>query len=106
MLTNQDQWTSKRTLALLRTSFVNTKAGSATLEALRSDDAEAALNSEALLSLKDELEQSLVIFKRSHSQAIKILYQRLPAHTGTPAPHENGGDDEGPNDNLFRIYYL
>ncbi|KAL8290329.1 hypothetical protein RQP46_002587 [Phenoliferia psychrophenolica] len=102
----QLSWTSKRTLALLRTSFVNTKAGSATLEALRSDDAEAALSSDALLSLKDELEQSLVIFKRSHSQAIKILYQRLPAHAGTPAPHESGPDDDGPNDNLFRIYYF
>ncbi|KAK4700985.1 hypothetical protein P7C70_g5252, partial [Phenoliferia sp. Uapishka_3] len=101
----QLSWTSKRTLALLRTSFVNTKAGSATLAALQSsDDLEAALSSDALLALKDELEQSLTIFKRSHSQAIKILYQRLP---GSLNPSGGAaGEEEGPNDNLFRIYYF
>ncbi|KAM0753945.1 hypothetical protein T439DRAFT_378053 [Meredithblackwellia eburnea MCA 4105] len=101
-------WTSKRSLALLRTSFVNTKAGAGTLAALKSaDDPEAALDSDRLISLKDELEQSLLLFKRSHSQAIKILYQRLPANVGAKDPfRDEDPEDEGPNDNLFRIYYF
>lgn len=84
------------TLGLLRTSFADAKpmAGAVTLEELR--------------IARVELEERLALFKRAQSDAIVFLYQRLPARkTLSGATNTEGDDaDEGPNDNLFRIYYL
>ncbi|GAA5842723.1 hypothetical protein JCM11251_002333 [Rhodosporidiobolus azoricus] len=105
--------TSISILHLLRTSFVRSKAGAATRQAIRKDDPEAALlPSENLISLKQELETSLAVFKREHSRAIKILYRSLPAQTIyggdglDPFADEASGQEAGPNDNLFRIYHF
>ncbi|KDE08074.1 hypothetical protein MVLG_01774 [Microbotryum lychnidis-dioicae p1A1 Lamole] len=113
-------------LSLLRTSFVQTKAGSATRKAIRSDDPETGahlLSADDLLALKQELDSSLVLFKREHSRAIKILYRSLPAQTiygpgelqkqqdeETPFTRESLGEpendgEEGPNESLFRVYH-
>lgn len=117
---------SRSALSLLRTSFVRTKAGSATREAIRSDDPEAGahlLSADDLLALKQELDSSLIIFKREHSRAIKILYRSLPAQTiygpgelqkqqdeETPLTRERvrgtmKQEEEGPNESLFRVYH-
>ncbi|GAA5896763.1 hypothetical protein JCM6882_005029 [Rhodosporidiobolus microsporus] len=113
--------TSVSILQLLRTSFVRTKAGSATRRALSDDDPEAALlPAEGLISLKQELEGVLALFKREHSRAVKILYRSLPAQTiyggdaldstadpfANPSNAEQQQQDSGPNDNLFRIYHF
>ncbi|GAA5920193.1 hypothetical protein JCM1841_006641 [Sporobolomyces salmonicolor] len=113
--------TSKEVLALLRTSFVQTKAGSPTRKALQhGDDLEAdALPAESLLRLRSELEQSLLMFKREHSRAVKILYRSLPSQTiygvddldfVDPFADFNRrtktASGEGPNENLFRIYHF
>ncbi|CEQ42719.1 SPOSA6832_04576, partial [Sporobolomyces salmonicolor] len=115
------QHTSKEVLALLRTSFVQTKAGSPTRKALQhGDDLEAdALPAESLLRLRSELEQSLLMFKREHSRAVKILYRSLPSQTiygvddldfVDPFADFNRrtktASGEGPNENLFRIYHF
>ncbi|SCZ97721.1 BZ3500_MvSof-1268-A1-R1_Chr4-3g07406 [Microbotryum saponariae] len=117
---------SRSALSLLRTSFVQTKAGSATREAIRSDDPETGahlLSADDLLALKQELDSSLVLFEREHSRAIKILYRSLPAQTiygpgelqkqqdeETPFIRERVGgpendEEEGPNESLFRVYH-
>jgi predicted nucleic acid-binding protein len=72
------------------------------------------------LRLKAELDSSLLLFKREHSRAIKLLYRTLPAETvysaeelaedirEDPFADTRRQDDEGAgvNDNLFRIYHL
>lgn len=68
------QHTSKQVLSFLRTSFVGTKPGRSHRKALEhEEDHEAGpLLSESLLHLRSELEQSLVLFKREHSRAVKV----------------------------------
>lgn len=84
------------------------------------DDPEAAsdlLSSETLLKIKEELSQTLLLFKREHSRAVTILYRSLPAQTMySESDLQNGidsdpfadpnRDDEGPNGDLFRIFHL
>ncbi|SCV69070.1 BQ2448_2090 [Microbotryum intermedium] len=113
---------SRSALSLLRTSFVQTKAGSATRETIRSDDPETGahlLSADNLLELKQELVSSLILFKREHSRAIKILYRSLPAQTiygpgelekqqaeETPLIRKRTKEEEeGPNESLFRVYH-
>jgi hypothetical protein len=75
-------------------------------------------SSTTLSSLKLDLLRTLNQFKKSHSAALAELYQQLPARS-TSGVHdardpfgEDGEDareegaDDGPNDTLFRIYYL
>lgn len=120
------QTISKRTLAHLRTSFIRTKPGQTTLHALEASshgDLESGLDAEGLQRLKAELDSSLLLFKREHSRAIKLLYRTLPAETVYSAeeleedvredpfadPKKRRDADEegaGVNDNLFRIYHL
>ncbi|GAA6011619.1 hypothetical protein JCM11491_004707 [Sporobolomyces phaffii] len=110
--------TSKQVLSFLRTSFVGTNAGRTLRKALEhQDDREAGpLPAESLLHLRAELEQSLILFKREHSRAVKILYRSLPSETVYDAADLLGADpfadpEEGPgnldsSDNLFRIYHF
>lgn len=114
------QVTSKRTLAQLRTSFIRTKPGQATLHALQSSlngDAESGLSADGLLRLKAELNTSLLMFKREHSRATKLLYRTLPSDEtiyGAEDLEEDLREDPfadprtsaGPNENLFRIFTL
>jgi len=69
------------------------------------------------LTLQSELEQSLHLFKREHSKAVKVLYRSLPEKTlfgneGLPidpfadSPSSSPSSAQAPNDNLFRIYHL
>lgn len=106
---------SKQSLAFLRTSFIRTKAGLSTRKALRSDDPEADLSPDDLFTLQSELEQSLRLFKREHSKAVKVLYRSLPEKTlfgneGLPndpfVDSSSPATGQAPNDNLFRIYHL
>ncbi|BGP38095.1 hypothetical protein JCM10449v2_002022 [Rhodotorula kratochvilovae] len=107
---------SKQSLAFLRTSFVRTKAGSPTRKALHRDDPEAGLTADGLFTLQSELEQSLLLFKREHSKAVKVLYRSLPERTlfgNEHLPTDPFADSpmsarpaQGPNDNLFRIYHF
>ncbi|GAA6057794.1 hypothetical protein JCM3770_001043 [Rhodotorula araucariae] len=107
---------SKEALAFLRTSFVRTKAGSPTRKALHRDDPEAGLTAEELFTLQSELEQNLLLFKREHSKAVKVLYRSLPEKTlfgneQLPTdPFTNSPTcataTQGPNENLFRIYHF
>ncbi|GAA5842118.1 hypothetical protein JCM3766R1_000012 [Sporobolomyces carnicolor] len=109
--------TSKQVLSFLRTSFVETNAGAAHRRALEnSDDPESGpVRAESLLQLRSELEQSLILFKREHSRAVKILYRSLPSETVYDAEDlvetdpfadsETQGDPD-PSDNLFRIYHF
>ncbi|GJN88427.1 hypothetical protein Rhopal_001393-T1 [Rhodotorula paludigena] len=106
---------SKQSLQFLQTSFVRTRAGSSTRKALRRDDPEAALSVDDFLSLQAELEQSLTLFRREHSKAVKVLYRSLPERTlvgneplvsdpfADPSTDSKG---QAPNDNLFRIYHF
>ncbi|GAA5929392.1 hypothetical protein JCM3775_002329 [Rhodotorula graminis] len=104
---------SKQSLSFLRTSFIRTKAGSNARAELRRDDPETALSADELLTLQSELEQSLNLFKREHSKAVKVLYRSLPEKTlfggeGLPDPFANPSSSatQAPNDNLFRIYHF
>ncbi|GAA5970105.1 hypothetical protein JCM11641_000271 [Rhodosporidiobolus odoratus] len=104
--------TSTAALSILRTSFVRTKAGSATRRSLHSDDPESVLPAEELVKLKDELETALKVFRREHSRGVKILYRSMPAQTlygndALEASLQNlAGEvlNPGPNDNIFRLY--
>ena len=57
--------------------------------------------SEALLVLKNGLKRDLALFNTCHSNAIKELYQR-----DSGVENIVSEEDEGPSDNLFRMYYL
>ncbi|GAA5904128.1 uncharacterized protein JCM6883_002089 [Sporobolomyces salmoneus] len=109
--------TSKQVLSFLRTSFVETKAGGAHRKFLENDADEEArpFAAESLLNLRSELEQSLLLFKREHSRAVKILYRSLPSETVygaedlvdiDPFADSGGSSDQDPSDNLFRIYHF
>ncbi|GAA5911771.1 hypothetical protein JCM8208_005592 [Rhodotorula glutinis] len=105
---------SKQSLSFLRTSFIRTKAGSTARAELRRNDPETALSADELLTLQSELEQSLHLFKREHSKAVKVLYRSLPEKTlfgGEGLPSDPFADSspstaQAPNDNLFRIYHF
>lgn len=116
------QSTSKRTLSHLQTSFIRTKRGAKTLHALASSsagDTEAASGADDLARIKAELDSSLLLFKREHSRAIKLLYRQLPSD-GTVYNAEELEEDlrdpfaapasssasEGPSYELFRLYHL
>ncbi|GAA5931638.1 uncharacterized protein JCM15063_001523 [Sporobolomyces koalae] len=109
--------TSKQVLSHLRTSFIQTSAGRSHREALEHEDDEEATTNEAetLLRLRTELEQSLLLFRREQSRAVKLLYRSLPSETVYDAadlakcdpftdPSMNNQQDSG--DNLFRIYHF
>ncbi|GAA5882539.1 hypothetical protein JCM16303_002033 [Sporobolomyces ruberrimus] len=109
--------TSKQVLSFLRTSFVGTKPGRSHRKALEhEEDHEAGpLLSESLLHLRSELEQSLVLFKREHSRAVKILYRSLPSETvydardlidSDPFADPESLPEQDSGDNLFRIYHF
>ncbi|GAA5989156.1 hypothetical protein JCM5350_005105 [Sporobolomyces pararoseus] len=109
--------TSKQVLSFLRTSFVETNAGRSHRKALEHEEDEEAraLPAESLLHLRSELEQSLLLFKREHSRAVKILYRSLPSETvygaedlleSDPFADPSGVKTEDPSDNLFRIYHF
>ncbi|KAM0792546.1 hypothetical protein ACM66B_005213 [Microbotryomycetes sp. NB124-2] len=106
---------SRKTLGLLRKSFMRTTQGSANrLRLSQAFDEETAVlvTADDLASLKLDLEQALVLFKREHLQAIRLLYKTLPAQTLYPPidahsdPFSDPGleTDGGPNENLFRIF--
>ncbi|KAK4053138.1 hypothetical protein OIV83_001873 [Microbotryomycetes sp. JL201] len=106
---------SRKALALLRKSFMRTRQGTANrLTLLSTYDEETAVlvSAEDLASLKLDLEHALILFKREHSHAIRLLYKTLPAQTlyppldaqGDPFSDSDIDSDGGPNENLFRIF--
>ncbi|KAK4058586.1 hypothetical protein OIO90_000030 [Microbotryomycetes sp. JL221] len=108
---------SRRALGFLKSSFMRTKQGAKTRRALsHPDDFEQSTSLEDLDSMKQDLEQALLLFKREQSQAIRLLYKTLPSTTMYPRsddhasqdpfadPTQFDSDDDGPNENLFRIF--
>ena len=102
----------------LRTSFVRTKAGKKTLQALatsHNDDAEDGLSSQNFARLKVDLDSKLLLFRREHSRAIKLLYRAMPSDETVYDDHDLEEDlkdqfaDPGEQDSdyeLFRLYHL
>lgn len=78
-----------------------------------SSDKPSRTSSDELKSLYQELDQALVLFKRVHNRAIKVLYQRPvsdaeqdpfadPNRKKEPLKKAESSDDR-PNEDLFRI---